>query len=252
MRIGVGLSTVADARAAAAEAAGLAREPLTAATPTLAVLVTSPHHAAQAGAVLDVVHEVAQPDSLVGCVAEAVVAGRREVEREPAVVVWLAELLQPAETFHMDFVRTASGGVVAGYQFERGGTDLHLLFPDPYTFPTNSLCAHLNAHTPGMPVMGGLVSGAVEPGQTRLFCEGKVLESGAVGVRLPGLHARPVVSQGCRPIGDPFTVTGARGAIITELAGQPPLRLARTYCRGPAAAGAGPGLPRATRRASDR
>jgi small ligand-binding sensory domain FIST len=33
------------------------------------------------------------------------------------------------------------------------------------------------------------------------------------------------VSQGCRPIGDPCTVTGARGAIITELAGRPPLRL---------------------------
>ena len=225
MRIGVGLSTAADVRAAAAEAASLAREPLIAATPTLAVLVTSPHHAAHAGAVLDVVHEVAQPDSLVGCVAEAVVAGRREVEREPAVVVWLAVLAQPAETFHMDFVRTASGGVLAGYQFERGGTDLHLLFPDPYTFPTNSLLSHLNAHAPGTPVMGGLVSGAMEPGQTRLFCEGKVLESGAVGVRLPGLQARPVVSQGCRPIGDPFTVTGARGALITELAGQPPLKL---------------------------
>jgi small ligand-binding sensory domain FIST len=52
-----------------------------------------------------------------------------------------------------------------------------------------------------------------------------VLESGAAGVRLPGLQALPVVSQGCRPIGNPCTVTGARGAIITELAEQPPLRL---------------------------
>jgi small ligand-binding sensory domain FIST len=40
VRIGVGLSTAANARAAAAEAALLARERLIAATPTLAVLVT--------------------------------------------------------------------------------------------------------------------------------------------------------------------------------------------------------------------
>jgi small ligand-binding sensory domain FIST len=225
VRIGVGLSTAADARAAAAEAALLAREPLIAATPTLAVLVTSPHHARDARGVLEVVHQFAQPDALVGCVAEAVVAGRREVEGEPAVVVWLAALPQPAETFHMEFLRTGPGGAFVGYRFDRAGTDLHLLFPDPHTFPTHLLFAHLNAHAPGTPVMGGLVSGAAEPGLTRLFCEGKVLESGAAGVRLPGLRARPVVSQGCRPIGDPCTVTGARGAIITELAGRPPLRL---------------------------
>ncbi len=84
MRIAVGLTTAADARAAAAEAALLAREPLIAATPTLAVLVTTPHHAPDARGVLQVVREFAQPNALVGCVAEAMVAGRREVEGEPA------------------------------------------------------------------------------------------------------------------------------------------------------------------------
>jgi small ligand-binding sensory domain FIST len=34
-----------------------------------------------------------------------------------------------------------------------------------------------------------------------------------------------VVSQGCRPLGDPYTVTRAEGSVITELAGRPPLRL---------------------------
>jgi len=98
----------------------------------------------------------------------------------------------------MEFLRAGSGGLLAGYRFDRAGTDLHLLFADPHSFPTCLLFAHLNAHAPGTAVMGGLVSGAAVPGLTRLFCEGKVLESGAVGVRLPGLYARPVVSQGCR------------------------------------------------------
>ena len=83
----MGLSTALDAQAAASEAALLARDPLMGATPTLAVLLASPHHAAHARRLLDVVQQCAYPDTLVGCVAEAVVAGRREVEREPAVVV---------------------------------------------------------------------------------------------------------------------------------------------------------------------
>jgi small ligand-binding sensory domain FIST len=219
VQICVGLSTSPDTRTAATEAAALAREQLATDAPTLAVLVTSPHHAAHARDLLSAVHESAQPEALVGCVAEAVVSGGREIEDGPAVTVWLAALPEPAETFHMEFLRTGNHGIFAGYQFDRESTDLHLLLPDPHTFPAHLLLNHLNTHSPKTTVMGGLVSGAM------LFHEDKVLESGAVGLRLPGLRAHPVVSQGCRPVGDPYTVTRAEGSIITELAGQPPLRL---------------------------
>ena len=218
------MSTALDPRAAAAEATLLARDPLNGATPNLAVLVTSPHHAFHAQVVLDIVHEFAQPTALVGCVAEAVVAGRREIEREPAIVVWLAVLPQPAETFHVEFLRTPSGGLFGGYRFEHA-QDLYLLLPDPHTFPTHLLFSHLNAQDPGPTIIGGLASEMAEPGQATLFCDDKVLASGAVGVRLLGVRARSLVSQGCRPIGSPYTVTAAEGPIITELAGRPPLRL---------------------------
>ena len=225
VRIAVGLSTALDVQAAASEAALLARDPLMGATPTLAVLLASPHHAAHARRLLDVVQQCAYPDTLVGCVAEAVVAGRREVEREPAVVVWLAELPRPAEAFHMEFLRTRSGGLFGGYHFDPAAADLHLLLPDPHTFPTHYLLAHLNTHAPATTVLGGLASGADEPGLTRLFCDDQVFASGAVGVRVPGLRVRAIVSQGCRPIGNPYTVTRAEGTIITELAGRPPLQV---------------------------
>jgi small ligand-binding sensory domain FIST len=195
VQIGVGLSTAQDPRSAAAEAALLAGDPLNGATPNLAVLLTSPHHALQAGAVLDIVQEVAQPTALVGCVAEAVVAGRRELEREPAVVVWLAVLPEPAETFHIEFLRTPSGGLFGGYRFDHS-RDLHLLLPDPHTFPTHLLFSHLNSQDPGTAIIGGLASGAAEPGRATLFCDDKVLASGAVGARLVGLRTRqPVRSE---------------------------------------------------------
>ena len=39
----------------------------------------------------------------------------------------------------------------------------------------------------------------------------------------PGAGIHPLVAQGCRPVGDPYTVTEADGNLIIELGGRPPL-----------------------------
>ena len=226
MRIGVGVSTAREARQAAVGAAADALDELAGEVPSLTVLLASRSHADEAGDLLDAVQETIEPPALIGCVAQAIVVGRRELEDEAGVAVWLASGL-PAETFQLDFVRTGSGGVLAGYQFDQSAHDLHLLLPDPYTFPSNLLIEHLNTDLPGTTVLGGVVSGGLGPGDTRLFRDHEVLTSGVVGVRLPGMRGVPIVSQGCRPIGQPFIVTGADGAVITELGGRPPLQRLR-------------------------
>src|SRR5206468_12266371 len=54
----------------------------------------------------------------------------------------------------------------------------------------------------------------------RLFADGQVADRGAVGVVLSGpVGARTLVSQGCRPVGPPMTVTRADGNVLLELAG---------------------------------
>ncbi|WP_034277283.1 FIST signal transduction protein [Haloechinothrix halophila] len=223
MRIGVGVSTVRDPSEAASEAtttalAGLNDEPA-----TFAVLLTSPEYRDDAMDVLAAVHDTAAPDALIGCVAETVVANARELEGEPSVAVWLASSAERVETFHLEFVRTPSGGLFAGYEFGHANDDFHLLLPDPYSFPADVLLDHLNAHRPGVRIMGGMVSGGGGPGGCRLFRDGDVVDSGAVGVRLPGWRGLTVVSQGCRPIGEPYTVTGSSGTVLTGLGGRPPL-----------------------------
>jgi small ligand-binding sensory domain FIST len=95
---------------------------------------------------------------------------------------------------------------------------------DPFTFPPGDLLTHLNEHVPGTTVMGGLASGGLTRRQSRLFLDGRVLSQGAVGVRLPGASADLLVSQGCRPVGDPYTVTRAEANVILELGGRPPLK----------------------------
>ena len=220
-----------DARQAAVEAAAHARDELAGEAPSLAVLLGSRSHSDNAVDVLNAVQEMLEPPALIGCVAQTIVAGRREIEDEPAVAVWLASGLA-AETFQLDFVRTGSGGLLTGYRFDRTTHDMHLLLPDPYTFPSSLLIEHLNTDLPGTTVVGGVVSGGRGPGDTRLFRDRDVLTSGLVGVRLPGVHGVPIVSQGCRPIGDPYIVTGADGAAITELGGRPPLQRLREIVAG--------------------
>jgi small ligand-binding sensory domain FIST len=231
VRIGVGVSTAFDARQAAVEAAAHARDELAGEAPSLAVLFASRSHTGKARDVLNAVRETLQPPALIGCVAQTIVAGRREMEDKAAVAVWLASGLA-AETFQLDFVRTDSGGLLAGYRFDRAEHDLHLLLADPYTFPARALIEHLNTDLPGTTVVGGVVSGGRAPGQTRLFRDRDVLASGLVGVRLPGAHAIPIVSQGCRPIGHPYIVTGAEDDVITELGGRPPLQRLREIVEG--------------------
>jgi small ligand-binding sensory domain FIST len=199
--------------------------------PSLAVLLGSRAHTDAAADVLDVVQETVEPPALIGCIAQGIVAGRHEIEDKPAVAVWLASGLT-TETFQLDFVRTGSGGLLTGYRFDRTAQDLHLLLPDPYTFPSSLLIEHLNADLPGTTVVGGVVSGGRGPGDTRLFRDRDVVTSGLVGVRLPGMHGIPIVSQGCRPIGQPYIVTAADGAVITELGGRPPLHRLREIVQG--------------------
>ncbi len=232
MRVGVGVSTAPDARQAAVEAAAHARDELAGAAPSLAVLFGSRSHADKAADVLAAVQETVEPPALIGCLASAVVAGGHEMEDKPAVAVWLVSGLA-AETFRLNYVPTDSGGLLSGYRFDHAADDLHLLLPDLYTFPSKLLIEHLNTGLPGQAaVVGGLASGGRGPGGTRLFRDHDMFISGLVGVRLPGMHVVPIVSQGCRPIGQPYIVTSADGATVLELGGRPAVQRLRKIVEG--------------------
>jgi small ligand-binding sensory domain FIST len=213
----------ADPAEAASRAVRQARARLGDASPCLAVLFASEHFFGSAQALLGAVAAETGELPLIGCVAEAVVGGAREIESEPAVSLWLAAGLGPVQTFGMEFVRTASGGAFGGYRFAPDPAGVHLMICDPFTFPAGDLLTHLNRHVGGVVVMGGMASGGLRQGRSRLFLDGRVLSGGAVGVHLPHAEVHPLVAQGCRPVGEPYTVTRAEGNVIFELGGRPPL-----------------------------
>jgi small ligand-binding sensory domain FIST len=223
VKAGGALVLIADAGEAARRAVGEARASLGDGSPSFGVLFASAHFAGSAEALVGAVAEETGQVPLIGCVAEAVAGGAREVESGPAVSLWLAAELGPVETFAMEFARTASGGAFGGYRFGPDPAGVHLMLCDPFTFPAGDLLAHLNSRVPGAVVMGGIASGGLARRQSQLFLDGRVLSSGAVGVHLPRAEVHPLVAQGCRPIGDPYTTTRADGNVIFELGGRPPL-----------------------------
>jgi len=223
VKAGGALVLTADPGAAARRAVAQARDAVGDTPPSLAVLFASAHFLDSADALLAAIAEQAGSLPLIGCVAEAVAGGAREVESEPAISLWLGAGLGPVETFAMEFIRTPSGGAYGGYRFPWDAAGVHLMICDPFTFPADGLLTHLNEQRPGAVVMGGLASAALRSRQSQLFLDDRVLSSGAVGVHLPRAEIHPLVAQGCRPVGDAYIITGAQGNVIHELGGRPPL-----------------------------
>ncbi|MQA99166.1 MAG: hypothetical protein GEU78_02545 [Actinobacteria bacterium] len=221
MKFGAALSTNTEARSAAVEATLEAADGLGERHPSLAVVFASAHFASQAEAVVDAVHEAAAPQSLAGCVAEAVVGTGKEIESRPAVSVWLASFESQVRTFHCQFAKTNGGAAFSGWPLDPAGA--YLLIVDPFSFPVDLLLNVMNDRAPGSPfIVGGVASGGTGPGETRLFMDRKVMDSGAVGVALTGnLEVVALVSQGCRPIGPVLAVTRSEGNVIFELGGKP-------------------------------
>lgn len=197
--------------------------------PHLAFVFASPHHAEELDGAADRLADALGTDSLVGCTGESIVGLDREIEQSPALSVWVASLPgAEIDSMHLRFERTADGGTLVGWPDALGGDwpeDASLLvLGEPFTFPAELLLERTNEDRPGIPVIGGMASGAASPGENRLLLGRRTLRDGAVAVRISGgPRLTTLVSQGCRPIGKPFVVTRAERNVIYQLGGKPAL-----------------------------
>jgi small ligand-binding sensory domain FIST len=228
VRIGTGLSTAPDPRAAAMEAAGLARLALEGEACDLAVVFASGAYLAAPETTLEAVREALAPEGLIGCGAGGVIGHGREIEDGTAVSVWAASLGGgSATTFHASVEELEEGtGALTGLP-DLLGADGVILLADPVTFPTDAVLRFLSESAPMMPLLGGLASGRTIDDETVLFAGDEVVSDGAVGVRLDGVEVLPMVSQGAAPIGPELTITAGEGHVIGELAGKPALEKLR-------------------------
>ncbi|MGZ4693037.1 MAG: FIST signal transduction protein [Acidimicrobiales bacterium] len=206
----------------------------------VAVFVTGAH----LGALDDIcaaVRATLDPGTLLGATAVSVVGGAHEVEEQAAVSAWAGRVagatavrLEARPLVEGDLEGEAHGRVdgsgladLVGFvglpeHAGRPGSTL-LLVADPATFPLAAFLDAAATQLPTLTVVGGVAS-AGSGGGNRLAVDDAVHTDGAVGVLLgPEWPVTSVVSQGCRPIGDPFTVTRAERSMVYEIAGTPAL-----------------------------
>ncbi len=225
LQFAVALSKAVETESAARAAAEDIRAQLNAAPIDLVCVFFSSHHAAGADILAHALTDTLHPRLLLGCSGEGVIAGAEELETTPAIAVWAAVL--PNVNLHplrSSFSPTHDQFHLAGWP-EPGVEDASfLLFADPFTTPVQDILKLLEERYPGAKAMGGLAGGGQEAGMNRLVLNDQVLDGGLVGVRLSGaIDIRPVISQGCRLIGDRFVVTKAERNLIHELGGTPAL-----------------------------
>ena len=99
--------------------------------------------------------------------------------------------------------------------------DAWITLLDPMTVAVDPWLDQWNAAFPGVPCLGGLGSGGPRGDDIFLVHDREVVEGGvALGFR-GGVRIDTIVSQGCRPIGEPLTITGAEENFVTTLGSRP-------------------------------
>ena len=225
MQFAVALSRQVEADAAALEVAAGIRAQLAGAPIDLACVFFSAHHAEGLDRFVTVLTGTLRPKLLLGCSGEGVIAGAEELETMPAITVWAAVLpdvnLHPV---HSSFSPTQDQFHLTGWPDPGIDDGTFLLLADPFTTPIQDILGILDDRYPGAMAIGGLAGGGQEVGMNRLVLNDQVFDGGLVGVRLSGaVDIRPVISQGCRVIGERFVVTKAERNLIHELGGEPAL-----------------------------
>ena len=225
MDFAAGLSEHPVTAHAVGEAVGQVLEGLGAgAPPDLALLFVTPPHGGAIEDAAAAVMATLTPGALLGCAAESVVGGSREVEQAPAVALW-AGRTGPVAPFRLGLTPTPDGNTLTGWpDAEPEGAPALLVLADPFTFPADAFLTLFEDERPGLAVVGGLASGAQAPGGNRLFIDGRVVSDGAVAAFISAdVDVATVVSQGCRPVGEPLVITRAERNIVYELGGRPAL-----------------------------
>lgn len=195
--------------------------------PDLVVVFASAAHVEFLGEISSAVRTVLRPRVLLGASAGGVLGGAHEAEESPALSVFAAwntpvrPLRLEAGPVHDDGDGPAV--MIHGVPNDVPHDSTILLLADPYSFPADGFLDQLASARPDLKVVGGLASASARPGGNALVLDDQVHRDGAVGVALPTASLRPVVSQGCRPVGEPMVVTRAERNYLLELAGRPAL-----------------------------
>jgi len=191
----------------------------------------SPHFRSNYQDISGLLKEFYPDAAFCGCTAIGVIGGGVECEQVPAVSLAAASL--PGVDLNVFYTDTSDHPDEDAPPSEwtkwlglREELAYQLvLFADPFSCPAETVVAGLDYAFPGTVKVGALASGAGKARENALFVNDQIYREGMAGVALSGnVAVDTVVAQGCRPVGEPLTVTCGNGNMILELNGMTPVK----------------------------
>lgn len=168
---------------------------------------------------------------VVGCSCEGVIGGTQEIERGPGLSVLVGQVPGARfESFHLSQSQwsnaLADSESLADHLLVGQDTRALITMCDPWTTPLIPVLDKLNTTFRGIPMLGGVASGAQKAKQNVLLFNDARFDEGMVGISVRGsVRVESVVSQGCRPIGRAMVITKGQGNVIEQLGGRPALQV---------------------------
>ena len=203
------------------------RAQLSAPQVSLGLVFMSPRFFPQAKPVLEILRVHAKIPLLVGCSSQSLIVNGEELEENPGLTLGLYSLPGvelKAFYFKQEQVEEANGPgywrLETGIEPER--TNGWLAFIDPFHLDSEAWLHTWNEAYAPLPVMGGLASGDFTDQRTQVYLNGDAYEEGGVAISVGGdIKLASVISQGCTPIGETWTLTRVEDNVIHEIGNRP-------------------------------
>ncbi len=200
------------------------------------VVFFSPDYVEFLGDFLELLRVYGRVPTLIGCSGAGLVGTGKEAEDRSGFSLLLLSLPETKVTpfeFTQAQVEETSG---PGYWHMESGVgaeeaDVWLTVVNPVRIDAERWLAAWNGAYPGVPAIGGLASG--DPDNIVVCHDGRAISGDGIGLALHGgIGVRTVVSQGCRPIGEPLTITGAKQNLLLSLGSKPAYGVLNTVFNG--------------------
>jgi len=194
---------------------------------SLGLVFMSPNFFSHAVQTLEILRVHAKIPLLAGCSSHGLIAGEEEIENSSGLVLALYSL--PGATLkgvHFDQKQVEDAAEKSYWPVETGvdpaRTNGWLVYIDPFHLDSESWIKSWNRSYDGLPVFGGLASGNFPEPLTQIYLNGEVYEEGGVAIAIGGEVALTgVISQGCTPIGETWTLTRVEQNLIHNIGNRP-------------------------------
>jgi len=194
--------------------------------PTFGLVFATPDYAEKAQEFLELIRVYGHVPTLVGCSGTGLVGRSQEQEEGSGFSLMLVSVpggKVTAVPFTGDNVEAATGSEFWHRKtgLKPGDAKAWLAFLNPHLLNAESWLKQWNQAYPQAPIFGGHAGGFSGDPEAWVFCDDRVV-AGGVALALQGeIAIHSVVSQGCKPIGEPLTVTQADRNILLTLGSRP-------------------------------